>query len=74
MVKALDEDAFTVYYHELEGCMCGAYKPRDSAMCEGCRQHLRDTQPALLHVIENGTGDPLLQAMGEFRELVRGAQ
>lgn len=73
MAKAWHPDHFLRYYVQGK-CICGGEKPLDSAMCNGCRDHLRIGQPALLHVIENGTGDPVLQAMGEFSELVRSAK
>lgn len=71
MENAWKPEEVAEYYHAETACVCFAEKSLDSAMCDDCRQSLRETQPALLHVIENGSGDPLFQGMAEFQNLVR---
>jgi hypothetical protein len=73
MAKPMEVSHFNGYYQHTH-CICGADKPENSSMCGGCWRMLEENMPALLHVIQNGTGDSLLQAMGEFREIVRGAE
>lgn len=71
--KPMSQDFFELYYHK-QGCLCRADKPENSAMCAECRLALAESNAGLLHEIENGSGDPLLASMGEFRDLVRRAQ
>lgn len=73
MSKPMKQGFFECYY-EQGTCMCFEPKGHNSAMCHGCRLALAENNAALLHDIENGTGGPLLIAMGEFRDLVRRAQ
>lgn len=72
MSRALTEAQFVDYYAG-EHCLCQNDKMEKSAMCADCREVLAATNPGLLHVIENGTGEPLYQGLGEFRDLVRKA-
>lgn len=70
MSRALTQEQFVNYYQG-ETCLCENDKPELSAMCVQCRETVSVTNPGMLHVIDNGTDEPLLQAMGEFRALVR---
>jgi len=70
MSRAMDPATFLAYYSG-ELCVCGEDKPENSAMCGQCRDTIQATNPALLHEIDNGDGEPLLISMGNFAGLVR---
>jgi hypothetical protein len=70
MPKPWKREYFESYYHETNVCVCLALKQFDAAMCAGCRDWLQANQPALLHIIQNGTGSSILQGMSEFAEII----
>src|SRR5579864_1270435 len=73
MAKAMDPGEFLDYYRG-NVCLCGNDKERFCCMCNECGDFLSANHPQLAHDFRNATGDPLMIAMGEFRELIRSAE
>jgi hypothetical protein len=69
-VKPMNERDFEVYFVG-EKCLCRGVKARTALICEICRDRLRDHQPALLHVIENGSPETVKQGLAELLDCYR---
>jgi hypothetical protein len=69
-VKPMNERDFEAYFIG-EKCLCGGSKASTALICETCRDLLRDLQPALLHVIENGSPETVKQGLAELLDCYR---
>jgi hypothetical protein len=71
-VKPMNKRDFEVYFVG-EKCLCGGAKASTALICETCRDLLRDLQPALLHVLENGSPETVKQGLAELLDCYRHA-
>lgn len=70
MVKPFTEKEFADYFAS-EKCLCDGSKAATAMICERCRDLLRDRQPALLHIIENGSPETVRQGLAEWRDVLK---